>query len=116
MGFGGFGTFWSDLAKSVVSEKLNIWQQKSKVFTFWSDLTSPLFGAARTKNVRPPQVSLSTKLGNASENKVTPKKNNTPPKIKNSFFDGIRFKRRLSAFRIFCPIQNSLRSDEVMST
>ena len=27
----------------------------------------------------------------------------------------LRFKRRLSAFRIFCPIQNSLRSDEVMS-
>ena len=29
---------------------------------------------------------------------------------------GIRFKRKVSAFRIFCPIQNSLRSDEVMST
>ena len=29
---------------------------------------------------------------------------------------GIRFKRKVSAFRIFCPIQNSLRSDEVKLT
>ena len=29
---------------------------------------------------------------------------------------GIRFKRKVSASRIFCPIKNSLRSEEVVST
>ena len=42
--------------------------------------------------------------------KFTKKEQNSPIKVV------LRFKRRLSASRIFCPIKNSLRSEEVMST